>query len=54
MPQKVKGNESLADFVVSIDKIEELTGLDFFHELDDKIEDKLEADIDTKLSLIHI
>ncbi|NOQ35921.1 MAG: DNA/RNA non-specific endonuclease [Methylococcaceae bacterium] len=48
MPQKVKGNESLAKFVVSIDKIEELTGLDFFHELDDKIEDKLEATVDTK------
>jgi len=43
MPQNVRGNESLARYVVSIDKIEALTGLDFFSELDDGIEAKVEA-----------
>lgn len=48
MPQNVKGNESLAKFVVSIDEIEALTGLDFFHELEDNLENKLEAEINSK------
>lgn len=48
MPQTVKGNESLSKFIVSVDKIEELTGLDFFHELDDETEDKLEALVNGK------
>lgn len=48
MPQNVKGNEPLNHYVVSIDKIEERTGLDFFHQLDDSIENKLEADIKPK------
>jgi endonuclease G len=33
----------LYEFVVSVDSIEVLTGIDFFPELDDAIEDKLEA-----------
>lgn len=36
-------NQPLYKFVVSVDKIEELTGVDFFSELDDTIENKLEA-----------
>lgn len=43
VPQTVKGNESLSDFVTTIDTIEEQTGLDFFKDLDDKTEDQLEA-----------
>ncbi len=48
MPQKVKGNERLDKFVVSVDEVETKTGLDFFHKLDDKLENSLEAKIDTK------
>ncbi|MFK7832985.1 MAG: DNA/RNA non-specific endonuclease [Winogradskyella sp.] len=33
----------LYKFVVSVDEVEALTGIDFFPELDDSIEDKLEA-----------
>jgi len=33
----------LYKFVVSVDKVEALTGIDFFKELDDNIEDKLES-----------
>ncbi len=33
----------LYKFVVSVDKVEDLTGIDFFPELDDAIEDQLEA-----------
>lgn len=36
-------NKPLYDFVVSIDEIEALTGIDFFHELDDTLEETLEA-----------
>lgn len=36
-------NKPLYKFVVSIDKIEALTGIDFFPELDDAIEQKLEG-----------
>lgn len=43
IPQTVKGNEPLDRYVVSVDKIEQLTGLDFFHELDDREENALEA-----------
>ncbi|MBT8254550.1 MAG: DNA/RNA non-specific endonuclease [Flavobacteriaceae bacterium] len=38
----------LYEFVVSTDKIEELTGIDFFHELPDNIEDRLEKSDDYK------
>ena len=43
MPQTVKGNEPLDRYLVTVDKIEELTGLDFFHELDDSEENALES-----------
>jgi endonuclease G len=36
-------NKPLYDYVVSVDEIEKLTGIDFFSELDDALEDKLEA-----------
>ncbi len=36
-------NKPLYEFVVSVDQIEALTGIDFFSELDDNIENKLEA-----------
>lgn len=42
MPHK-DSNQPLYKFVVSVDEIEELTGIDFFSELDDSIENKLEA-----------
>ncbi|GGD29226.1 DNA/RNA non-specific endonuclease [Hyunsoonleella pacifica] len=42
MPHK-DSNKPLYEFVVSVDAIEALTGIDFFPELDDAIENKLEA-----------
>ncbi|MGA1226717.1 MAG: DNA/RNA non-specific endonuclease [Tamlana sp.] len=42
MPHK-NSNKPLYEFVVSADSIEKLTGIDFFPELDDTIEKKLEA-----------
>ena len=41
LPHK-ESNKALYSFVTSIDKIEELTHIDFFSELPDSIEDKLE------------
>lgn len=42
MPNK-DSNEPLRNFVVSVDSIEALTGIDFFPALEDELEDKLEA-----------
>lgn len=36
-------NKPLYEFVVSVDEVENLTGIDFFPELEDAIENKLEA-----------
>jgi len=41
-------NKSLKEFVVSVDQIEKLTGIDFFPKLEDKIENRLEASNTTK------
>lgn len=41
-------NRPLYEFVVSVDSIETLTGIDFFPELDDSIENTLEAKSDYK------
>lgn len=38
----------LYDFVVSVDQIEKITGIDFFPKLDDTIQDKLESSDDYK------
>ena len=42
MPHK-ESHLPLYKFVVPVDTIEALTGIDFFAELDDQIENKLEA-----------
>ncbi|CAM1344723.1 DNA/RNA non-specific endonuclease [Tenacibaculum amylolyticum] len=41
-------DKPLHDFVISIDKLEEITNIDFFPELPDSIENKLEAATDYK------
>src|SRR5690606_30825784 len=41
-------NKPLYDFVVSVDELEELTGIDFFPELEDDVENRLEAKSDSK------
>jgi len=43
IPQQVHGDEPLARYVVSVDEVEKLTGLDFFHALEDPLENRLEA-----------
>lgn len=48
MPQTVKGNEPLDHYLVTVDKIEELTGLDFFHELGNQEETALESTLNTE------
>ena len=44
-----ESNQPLYKFVTSVDKIESLTGIDFFHELDDEVENKIEALSDYKI-----
>lgn len=45
MPQKVRGTEPLNRFLVSIDQVEKETGLDFFYEMENRLEEKLESSI---------
>ena len=40
-----KSNDNLQDFVVSIDSLESITGIDFFCELDEKEEETIESSI---------
>ncbi|NOQ76806.1 MAG: DNA/RNA non-specific endonuclease [Methylococcaceae bacterium] len=47
IPQQVKGNEPLTRFLTTVDEIERLTGLDFFTDLPDKLENKLESKINS-------
>lgn len=41
-----KGQGSLQDYVVSIDDVERRTGIDFYHQLSDEIENAIEANYD--------
>ncbi|MEE9362683.1 MAG: DNA/RNA non-specific endonuclease [Cellulophaga sp.] len=43
-----ESNKSLQNFIVSVDEIERLTGIDFFEKLPDSLEDKLESQIVTE------
>jgi endonuclease G len=43
-----KSNKPLYDFVVSVDSIEKITGIDFFPKLEDKTENSLEKNSDYK------
>ena len=45
MPQEVRGTEAPRQFLTSIDKMEEQTGLDFFTGLQKDQEARLEADV---------
>lgn len=47
LPHK-ESNKPLSDFVVSIDELEQKTGIDFFPELPDNIENQLEASANYK------
>ncbi|MFC0267730.1 DNA/RNA non-specific endonuclease [Kushneria aurantia] len=47
VPQSVQGSEPLSRFVVSVDEVENRTGLDFFAVLPDRIESVLESGVDT-------
>lgn len=37
------GHHKMEEYVCTVDKVEETTGLDFFHQLDDKVETRIEA-----------
>ncbi|MFV8327600.1 DNA/RNA non-specific endonuclease [Flavobacterium sp. ZS1P14] len=43
-----ESNKLLYDFVVSVDRVEKLTGIDFFPKLEDRIEDQLEKNSNYK------
>ncbi len=46
IPQTVRGDEPLDHYLTSVDAIEKRTGFDFFHELDDAEENRMEAAVD--------
>lgn len=43
-----KSDESLYKFVVSINNVEEITGINFYHNLDEKVQDEIESNKDVK------
>ena len=49
-----QATDPLHSYVVTIDSIERLTHMDFFATLPDEIENKIEAEANYHLSLIHI
>lgn len=50
MPQKVESRtEEIVQYLTSVDKIEELTGLDFFVNLEDSLEEKVEAEVQNQI-----
>ncbi|GAB4267602.1 MAG: DNA/RNA non-specific endonuclease [Candidatus Rifleibacteriota bacterium] len=49
IPQTVKGNERLDQFITSIDEIEKLTGLDFLAPLSDENEERLESTVPNRM-----
>lgn len=48
MPQEVRGNEPLDDYLVTIDEIEARTGLNFFPDLTAEVEAVLEGELRTQ------
>lgn len=46
VPQDSPGNAPLDHFLVSVDTVENLSGFDFFHELEDPVENRLESELD--------
>lgn len=47
VPNK-KSDQPLYKFVISVDQLEKMTGIDFFPKLEDKTENRLESNIDYK------
>lgn len=48
VPHKAANGETTRDDMITIDKLETLTGIDFFPNLDDATENKVESDIDAR------
>ena len=51
MPHE-KSGESLYKFIVSINDVEEVTGIDFYHKIDKNVQDEVEENKDVKLWFI--
>jgi len=51
MPNK-KSDKSLYKYVVSIDEVEKITGIDFYHKIDKEVQKEVEANKDVKLWFI--
>ena len=45
----IKSNTTLESYAISIDKVEELTGINFFANLPDQIEDEIESSLNISL-----
>ena len=47
------GHQDLFNYAMSIDSVESMTGMDFFHQLPDKVENKMEADYHKEVWMVH-
>lgn len=50
VPQDVTGREATDDFITTVDRVEELSGFDFFSELPDELEERLESGLASGLA----
>jgi len=48
VPQGAKAGDTLERYLTSVNMVEELTGVDFFSELEDTLEERLEAEVPSK------
>ncbi len=44
--ENVSGHKKLAEYACTVDYVEEVTGLDFFYQLDDAVEERIESQYD--------
>ena len=51
MPNE-KSDQSLYKYVVSINEVEEVTGIDFYHKIDKEVQEEVEANSDVKIWFI--
>ena len=52
--QNKKQSGKLSSYAVTVDLIEKITGIDFFSELPDELEDKLESNVNPKNGILII
>ena len=48
VPHSAKSKDDFEDYVVSVDELENVTGIDFYSSFDDELENELESETDAE------